>query len=494
MRISLTPDLHINAFNGATITEQDAGITNGVVEKRGETFYVTQRPSIDIFDDASTNVSDARGRAVYYWDAAADLYLLNNDTIYKNTHGTVVSSSPTVGTKKCKFLEAGSVLVLLDAENDEAWTITTGDVVAAISDADFPSTLAYGGAVLDKYLFVMDEDGLIYNSTAADPTAWAALDYLEAERETDGGQYLGKHHDNIVAYGLRTIEFFYDAGNTSGSVLNRRQDVSYGIGCADGETVWENGDQSFFVGVNKSGAMGVYVLENFTPKKVSTDTVDSFITQAIVKSGYSAMGSGVSAQGHTFYLLTLYLTPSDKEAYITLAYDATTGLWGEWTTSVAGLSKFPLVDWSIRSGATTRYGEGILANGDMISLNDNLIPQDTLLASTYVTTGYVVDGYVTESSETGTAINLKSRAGMTDGGSDVHKTLPNVRLVSDLTPNSQDITIKWAKEKNTFNTGKTVDTSKRQKVNRLGKFRRINFELDYSGTDVLRAEALEGEL
>ena len=37
-----------------------------------------------------------------------------------------------------------------------------------------------------------------------------------------------------------------------------------------------------------------------------------------------------------------------------------------------------------------------------------------------------------------------------------------------------------------------IDTSKKQKINRLGSFERINFELDYSGSEVLRLEALEG--
>jgi len=493
MRIPLTPDLHINAFNGATITEKDSGITNGIVEKRGEILYLTQRPSIDVFEDASVNVSDARGRAIYHWDAANDLYFFNNDTIYKNSHATVVSASPTAGTKQCTFLEAGTYLVLLDAENNEGWTITTGDVVAAISDGDFPSTLAYGGAVLDNYLFVMDENGLIYNSTVSDPTTWAALDYLTAEREKDGGIYLGKHHDNIVAYQSRSLEFFWDAANSAGSVLNRRQDVSYRIGCTSGESVWEEGDRSFFVGNDFSGALKVFTLENFGVRKISTSTIDAYLTQVVTKSGYYINGSGFSASGHIFYVLNVYLTPSDSEPTISLVYDDTTGLWGEWTTTVNSLTKFPLMAWSTRNGTQSRYGEGILFNGDLITINDNFVPSDTLLASTYVTTGYVATGYVLESSESGTAINLNVRTGQSDGGDDVKKTLPNLRHVADKTTTSQNLTIKWAKENNaSFTSGKTIDTSKFQRLNRLGSFRRINFELDYTGTEVLRLEALEG--
>jgi hypothetical protein len=164
MRLSATPDLHINKFSGATITEMESGVTNGVIEIRGDIPYLTQRPPIDVFGDASDDISDARGRAVYYWDAASALYIFNNDTIYKTSYGTLLSAAPTAGTKKCRFLEVNDKLYLLDQENNEAWSITTGGVVAAVNDADFPSTLVDGGASMDTYLFVMNDDGVIYHS------------------------------------------------------------------------------------------------------------------------------------------------------------------------------------------------------------------------------------------------------------------------------------------------------------------------------------------
>ena len=122
MRVPLAVDLHINKFNGAAITDKDSGITNGVVEKRGDTFYVTQRPSIDVFEDASVTVSDARGRAIYYWDGNSALYFANNDTIYKTAYGTTVGTVSS-GTKKCKFLVMGTTLLFLDAENDQGLAI-----------------------------------------------------------------------------------------------------------------------------------------------------------------------------------------------------------------------------------------------------------------------------------------------------------------------------------------------------------------------------------
>ncbi len=500
MRISAIADLQINAFASAVITEKESGITNGVVKKRGEILYLTQRPSIDVFEDAGTHIADERGRAIIYWPETAGLYILNNGTLYNNSQSSSLSTSPTAGTKKCKFLIVGETLVLLDKENGQAFTISNADAVAEITDTDFPPkqtpaiSLAYGGAVLDKYLFVMDVNGVIYNSSLDDGSAWDALDFKEAEREPDGGVYLGKHHDNIVAYGVGSIEFFWDATNSVGSPLNRRQDISFQIGCSSGESVWEEADRSFFIGTNHSGALGVYTLEQFQIRKISTETIDSFLTKSIVNDGFEAMGCGVSGQGHIFYQLTIYSEPSDKNPAITLVYDDTSGFWGEWETSINDLSVFPLVDWTKRQGTIERFGEGILSNGDLITLKDNLIPQDSLLSSKYVEDGYVEAGYVEESAGTTANINLKTRTGMFDAGTNQYKFLSNLKHVADTTTTTQTLTIKWSNENNsTFTTGRTIDTSKNEKLTRLGRFRRRNHELDYSGSEVLRIEGLEGD-
>jgi len=501
MRLPVISDMHINAFSGAGITELESGITNGVGEKRGEINYLTQRPPIDMFGDASDDISDARGRAIYYWNDASALYIFNADTIYKTNYGTILSASPTTGTKKCVFLEIGGELVLLDSENGQGWVITTAGGVTEITDTDFPPKqtpavpLAYGGAVLDTYLFVLGTNGTIYQSATLDASVWGALDFLNASREPDGGVYLGKHHDNIVVLGFGTIEFFYDAGNSVGSVLSRRQDLSYNTGCSSGESVWEEDDRLFWVGPNSSGSLGVYTMMNFQLKKISTSTIDSFITQAIERDGYSSVGCGLSGQGHIYYTLTLYRTPSDVSPEITLVWDDVTGLWSEWYSTVNDMTKFDLIAWTKRGGASERFGEGIISNGDLISINDSLGAQDTLVGATYVTTGYVVAGYVKNTSDTGTAIEMKSRPGMVDGGTNQWKYPTEYRFVGDETANSQTLTLKWSNENNlAFNTGRTMDTSKYQKITRCGRFRRRNHELSYAGTDRIRLEAIEGDM
>ena len=498
IRIPIFADLRINQFSGAGITEKESGITNGMVEEEGGTLYLTQRPSIDIFEDAGTAGANARGRAIQYWDENSAIYILNDGTLYKDTQSTSISASPTAGTKKCKFLEIGTTLVLLDAENDEGWTINTSDTVTAISDADFPPNLgtpvglAFGGAVLNNVLYVLGENGRVYGSDDGDPTSYNALNFIGATADNDGGTYLGKHHKRIVAMGPASIEFFDDTANPTGSPLTRRQDIFHAIGCSSGESVWENGDIMYFVGSDESGALSVQRMAGFQLQRVSNPTIDSFITQAIVRDSYLATGSGFSAHGRNFYILTLYTVVTDGEPAITLVFDEKAQLWYEWDLTVNDQTNFPVVGWTKRLGSTERYGEGILMNGDLISVTDNLSPEDTVGSFGYVADGYVAANYVTSIGSGGTNINLITRTGMFDGGVNRFKFPESLAITGDRTSNTQTTTVKWSNEKsNNFNSGRTLDSSKHQRLTRLGRFKRRNHEVSYSGSDVVRWEGID---
>lgn len=492
MRLPATPQLHINAFSGGTITELESGITNGIVQTKNGIPYLTQRPAIDVFEDADGLTADARGRGVFFWSENSILYIVNNDNLYKSNQGASISSGLTAGTKRVYFFPIGGKIILTDPENDEAWSVTTGDTVAAVSDGDFPTTLAGGGAVLNNALYVMDAAGVVYGSDDGDGTSWNALNFITAARDPDGGIYLAKHHDNLVAMGPATLEFFYDAGNATGSPLSRRQDVTYNIGNGLAESTWEIGDRLYWVGVDAAGALEVYTLENFSPRKISVPTLDSMITQAVVKDNYTIIGSGFSAAGHDYYIMTFITTPSDITPETTLIYDDTVGLWYIWLTTINDITQLPLVNWTKRDGVTTQFGQGQLSNGDLISLNDNLNPQDTLLASLYVVDDYVVDGYVQSAAADGTPIALTSRTGMFDGGTNKYKYPESIRFVGDKTPSSQTLTLKWADENNSsFNTGRSQDMSINSKEHRLGRFQRRNHQIEYSGTDDIWIEGLE---
>ena len=105
------------------------------------------------------------------------------------------------------------------------------------------------------------------------------LSVIDTEREADSVAYLGKHRDHIVALGHRTIEFFYDAGLTNGSPLQRRQDIFHNIGTPFANSVIELGDEIYFIGQEPSGVQGVYVLRNFQIEKLSNRSLDFLLNK-----------------------------------------------------------------------------------------------------------------------------------------------------------------------------------------------------------------------
>lgn len=483
MNINPAVNLKIKGFGGATISNKESGIFNGMVDEQG----VTQRPSIEIQEQAA----NARGRAIYYWDTNSTLYILNDDTIYKNSYSGGLGTTITAGTKKCKFLSLGGRLILLDHADNAGYTITTGDTVAAITG--FPSSLVPGGAILNGYLYVMGADGTIYNSNLDTPQTFTAGNNTNAEREEDGGAYLGKHHDHIVAFGERTIEFFYDNANPTNSPLNRREDISYNVGCANGESVWEDGDLTIFIGNDLNSGLGVYALTQFSLKKISNSDLDALITKALTVDGYGVIGEGVSAQGHKFYTLTFYTTQTDIVTENTFVYDFNSNTWGEWETTVGGLSDFPIMGTTIRSSASIRYMEGIFTNGDIFIVNNSLSPQDAIAGSVYVNAGYVVNDYIVETDSSAEDIVFKIRFGQLDGDSHIFKYMDIFRIIANKTNNSQDVTVYISDDNNlnfesvgTINLNYTDD-----QLTELGRFKRRNIEIQHSSTEQVWIETTE---
>lgn len=502
-RLPLVADLHIDAFSGSTFTRLSSYMQNAVVEKypqgTDERVYITQRPSFEILEDASESVSDSRGRGIYYWATTNKVYFINNDTIYASSYTTSIKTI-SAGTEKCYFFEVGNNLIILDPENNEGWYIDSGDTVTEITDAAFPSTIAHGGAELDGYLFILDEDGVVWHSDFEDATSWNALNFIEASKENDGGVYLTKLDNHIVAFGSRSTEFFYNAGNPTGSIINRRPDVYFNIGCGQPQSVVENGMDLKFVGKTKQGALSVYKLQNFSLKKISTSTLDAYITDAVSQADFSMLAGGMYSQGHHFYLMSLYTTPSDIDDAGTLVYDSYSQTWGVWNTSLDEWSAFsglPLISWSIATTDFDQFGYGLMINGDRITIRTTFSPTDAYSSQFYVEdqNDYVVTDYVEVFGGTGSNIELITRIGQKDHDINNNKFIHSLEWVGDYTDSSQDLTVKWSDEDDDdFNSGKTLNISNRRKLNRLGRSNRRTYQLEYSGDEIVRGEAIELKL
>lgn len=516
MKVNIAVDLDIHGFSGSGINEYESGMTNCLIHIKDGKPKVTQRPSIDVSEDASelgTPPALDRGRGIYYWEQNSKLYIVNDGDVFAATQdSTRLSESAGTfpsGSERVTILEMIGTprLVILDAENDEGWILTAAEALTQIA-SNFPTTLCHGGAVLDGILIVMDEDGTIYDSDVDDPTTFGATNFITAERERDKGVYLGKHHDHVVTLNTRSIELFYipKPPNSSGSVLSRRQDIYYNIGCASGLAVWENGDVIYFLGSKPTGQIQIYKLENFQVIPVSKDTMSSYLTQGLTQSGLKIVMTGLAGMGHDILIFTVYtLTGASDEINpkVTLTYDTETNLWGFWTTEVASHTYFPLIAWTKRTGGqnptvSARTGEGIMYNGDIININDKLVPIDTVGGTDgiYEDDIYEPDIYVTTSESMGTNIPVVVRTGLKDGDTTEYKFQSRETVIMENTASSQTLTIKHSDESvDNFNSGETIDTSlDRKEIHQCSRFMKRNYQLEYQGSDQLFIEFLDVDI
>lgn len=515
MKVNLAVDLDAEGFSGSVITDYASGSTNCIVYKAGEKVKVSQRPSIDISESASGIAAlNNRARGLFYWEASAKLYIVHDNDLYSQTQSSAriaeVTGTFSAGTERCTFIETVGTqrLVILDAENNKGWYLTVGESLNQIA-SNFPATLVHGGAILDGFLFVMNDDGAIYNSAFNDPTVFPTTGFLTAERDNDKGVYLGKHHEHIVAFSTRTIEFFYNANNVTGSPLNRRQDLVYSTGCVSGTAVWEDGDVTFFLGSNPTGQVACYKLENFQISPVSNEPLNSFFTQAITQDSIRFALSGFSQMGHRTLIVTSYTLTGAAPGQImpqqSLSYDSVTGFWGFIKTSLNAHTTFPVISFTKRTGGqnavvAARTGEGIFHNGDIFNTNDRLLPIDTLLASAgvYEDGVYEVDVYEGSASGVGSNIAIIVRTGLIDGDTEATKFQATKFQASETismesTALSQTMRIRHSNGvSNNFNVGNTVDTSlTRKKISQGGSFIRRNYQLEYSGSEQIYMRDLD---
>jgi hypothetical protein len=201
-------------------------------------------------------------------------------------------------------------------------------VLTKITDVDYPDPTVPGVEYLDGYFFVMDADGIIYNSDLEDPSSWNSLNFLTAESESDSGVAISKHQNYIVAFKDYTTELFYDAANPTGSPLAPYGNTAIQIGCAHGRSVAKLDGGIVFMSRSKSEGRSVHYFppEGLSPKELANEDIQRILGGATLTNVYSY---GLRIDGHPLYVLTL------KDENITLVYDLATGIWSQWTYRAA---------------------------------------------------------------------------------------------------------------------------------------------------------------
>jgi hypothetical protein len=131
----------------------------------------------------------------------------------------------------------------------------------------------------------------------------------------------------VVAFGQYSTEYFYDAGNATGSPLSPVQNGVLSVGCADGDTVAVTSDTVLFVGQAKSagqaveGTKFVAQLEGTNYRRISSPDID----RILMADDFADVEAVVFAvAGHSYYAINL------GTSALTLVYDLSQQVWTIW--------------------------------------------------------------------------------------------------------------------------------------------------------------------
>lgn len=400
------------------------------------------------------------------------------DGVSKRTYITTAASGST-STVQCTSLgditegEAGVSFAEINASGNKLLIKTSKKLyvvdratlaITTVTDVDYPAETVPGVVALDGYVFVMDEDGVIYNSDIETPTAWNPLNFINAEIEADDGVALAKHLNYVLALGTRSYELFDNAANETGSPLARIEQAYKPIGCIAPWSVAHIGDVTLWIGSQAHDDPVVIALSGFDATVIS-DPVIQRILKSYGGDLQFSRGVFIPVAGHAFYVIQLgrYWNQFDR----TLVYDMKTLHWYEWTTLFdSGESAFNVTTATILNGETVVSGmfDGALYNVSAETFKDGT-----------------------------QAIRFEARTDPWDGGVAVRKFVHRARLVGDLqTVSGATIDLTWSDDNyKNFSTARSVSLVTLSALTRIGKTDRRVWRVKSEADAPIRLDGLD---
>lgn len=366
----------------------------------------------------------------------------------------------TTGTGNCYSLTETSingvgnlVAIVSDAGVLETWFFPQGGAWTQLTDGDWPPNLGTPEpmvgepAFLNNRMFQMTLNGKIWNTDINSLSAVTASAYSTAQSYPDGGCGIARYKDYIVAFGMRSIEFFQDAGLTPsplqsiGNAVHRIGAVQPGSSSFPGvgvRTILPVTDTVYFFGISAdTGRVGVYRLNGFQPEEVSNAAVSRLLEMQIL--GF--------AGAFTMHGMTHVMLQAINLDKYNLCYCQETGQW--WRFYMDGIN-VPVL--------------GIVGG---ISIGDDVQFVANNTAGLIYRTGRAEFATFQDNSQ---AYTQTVQIGPLDMGTDKRKFYTELRIIGDTQSATSNVDVSWSDDDGvTFSTARSIDMSQRVKrTTRLG--------------------------
>jgi len=503
--------------------------------------------------ESSSYLMIKNSEKAYLWDGLTLTAISDADYpgVFDNavTSITRVGTVATVTTDDPTNIQSGSIVTISGASqaeyNGPHRVTVTGEDTFTFSVSGSPATpatgtiIATGGrttvpgvAFLDDYFFVMDEKAVIYNCDLNDPASWLGLDFIIARKEPGRGVALARSQNYVIALKEWSTEFFFNAGNATGSPLSPVDSGFTLVGCASGRSVAYLDETLFWVSQTKQKGRSVYMMVGLEQRKISTPDVERILDRDDLDTVYAY---GLKISGHALYILTL------KTSGVTIVYDSVSQTWEQWTSLIAGteieVDSIELVDdvatvVTVDPHGLVDGGVVTLAGAEQEEYNGNFMityisttsfsikvtgSPDTPATGTILATPYTssyfsyskyvnangvnlvlheTDGHVYEISDSavdddGTPILVFIRTGKFDGGTTNEKTCGKIEIVGNKVDSLA--MIRYSDDDyQSFSRFRTANlNNKHVVIRRCGQFCRRSFDIQHISSNSVELSALE---
>lgn len=406
-------------------------------------------------------------RGMYFWADQAKLFVaVDNDfhSIDANT-GFVTSITNPFSTTTgyvgfCEYLYDTNTTVVIVTDGTTLLKIDSANTVTPCVDADLPTPHLPYPVFLDGYLFLVKTNTAdIYNSNLNDPMSWTAGDLLSAEMEGDWIKRIAKINNYLIAFGTNSIEYFWDAGNSPGSPL-QRNDTPIKINSYLGGFA-QYGNEIIYIGRNAGGQPDVFLLKDFKIENIGSNTVTRYLNSTT--DGSNAWhGNVVAFQGHVFYVLRAGTTK-------TFFCDLDSKFWSR--LGWQGTSVFNMTHAVTVQNATTiqSYFCFTTSNAIVYKFSDTLYQDDSVNFNCIIKT--MPEAFGTWN----------------------RKTVHRLTFIGDDPGANSNLLVQWSDDDyQTYNTGLNINLhADIPCIRRLGLFRERSYKLTYTDNYPFRARELE---
>lgn len=365
--------------------------------------------------------------------------------------GARISTIPTTST------------LTLTVSSSAVSTVTlTREILAKVIDPDVPTNLAGGTATLKGWTFFGTRDARVYNFDINSITAVTAGNYISADDAPDSGLGIIKHGDEIVHFGTNSIQFFYVAGNPTGSPLSVVQNSTIDMGVPNELAYCTVGNKFAFV---SSGQVGksFWIATGRSPQKASSSRED-----AILSDGLKWLLSTGVIDGQVMIFLFC------KDRGIILVYCVESGAW--WELNANSMSQAKAIGdftFFINSTNTNGFLQRLPIYGGTLSYKDAISATST--------------GSVT----TATAI-----IDIGDLGDDSNKSMPRLAFDADTQVSTSNLYVSFSDDDyQTFTSSRAVDlTKERKELTRNGGFRHRVIKMEHSDDTGFRLRVINADI